>query len=80
MNGPDLVDRLTATRPDLGVLYMTGHREDTIAYQGVLEPGVSLISKPFSRTELLARVEAMLRGKQGAMEVYHDGREADGLG
>jgi PAS domain S-box-containing protein len=80
MNGADLVDRLTATRPDLGVLYMTGHREDAIAYQGVLEPGVSLIPKPFSRIELLARVEAMLRAKQGAMEVNHDGREADGLG
>ena len=80
MNGRDLVDRLAATRPDMGVLYMTGHREDTIAYQGVLEPGVSLISKPFSRTELLARIDTLFRAKHGATEVNHDGRQADGLG
>jgi PAS domain S-box-containing protein len=69
MNGRDLVDRLAATRPDVNVLYMTGHREDTIANQGVLEPGVSLISKPFSRDDLLARIEALFRAREGAAEV-----------
>jgi PAS domain S-box-containing protein len=69
MNGRDLVDRLAATRPDVGVLYMTGHREDTMADQGVLEPGISLISKPFSRDDLLGRIEALFRAREDAAEV-----------
>lgn len=69
MNGRDLVDRLATTRPDMDVLYMTGHREDAIAHQGVLEPGVSLIAKPFSRGDLLNRIESMLQPKKAAAEV-----------
>jgi len=69
MNGRDLADRLATTRPDMDVLYMTGHREDAIAHQGVLEAGVSLIAKPFSRGDLLNRIESMLQPKKAAAEV-----------
>jgi DNA-binding response OmpR family regulator len=42
------------------VLYMSGHSEDAIAHHGVLEPGVDLLSKPFTRRDLLARTRSIL--------------------
>jgi CheY-like chemotaxis protein len=60
MNGPELARRLKERRPDVRVLYMSGYTEDAIANRGVLEPGVSLISKPFSQEALARKLRDLL--------------------
>jgi two-component system cell cycle sensor histidine kinase/response regulator CckA len=55
-NGVDLAARLSALRPAMKVLLMTGYAQDTIADQGGLKDGIVLIEKPFSPNLLLARV------------------------
>ncbi|WP_230770332.1 PAS domain S-box protein [Sphingomonas sp. Leaf4] len=60
MNGARLVDEARRRRGDLKVLFTTGYTRNAIVHNGVLEPGVDLISKPFTIEELAARVRAVL--------------------
>jgi PAS domain S-box-containing protein len=54
MNGRDLYARVLEIAPRLRVVYMSGYTDDRIAQHGVLEPGVTLVQKPFA-LENLAR-------------------------
>jgi len=56
MSGPELVRRLRAEREIGPVLFMSGYTANAIAHHGVLEPGVALLEKPFTREALLERV------------------------
>jgi PAS domain S-box-containing protein len=53
MNGPELVDRLSASHPNLKIVYMSGYTGEVMAHREVLKPGATLIEKPFSRSNLL---------------------------
>jgi CheY-like chemotaxis protein len=63
MNGRELAERLTALRPELRVLFVSGYARDVIAKRGVLEERVDLLEKPFSRANLLRRVRRALDGE-----------------
>ena len=60
MSGRILADRLAAERPGIRVLFMSGYTDDAIVHHGVLEPGRSLIVKPFTREALARRVREVL--------------------
>jgi PAS domain S-box-containing protein len=60
MLGKEVVERLRAIRPDLRVLFMSGYAHPILASQGTLDPGVTLIEKPFSETTLLEKVREVL--------------------
>jgi two-component system cell cycle sensor histidine kinase/response regulator CckA len=60
MTGRALADRLVAQQTGLRVLYMSGYTETTIADQGVLEPGVYLLHKPFTEEALIRKVREVL--------------------
>lgn len=63
MSGPELAQRLMTTRPNLTVLYMSGYNSDhRIVQEGVLEPGLAFIQKPFTPAELLNGVRRVLGG------------------
>jgi len=54
MNGKQLAETLRIKRPGIKVLFMSGYAHDVLSTQGMLEPGVAMIHKPF-RTVALAR-------------------------
>lgn len=60
MSGRALADKLCAACPGLSVLYMSGYTDGAVATQGVLESGISILRKPFTRTELTERVNEAL--------------------
>lgn len=60
MSGRVLSDKLLASRPDIRVLYMSGYTDGAVATHGVLESGVSILRKPFTRQELTERVDEVL--------------------
>jgi two-component system cell cycle sensor histidine kinase/response regulator CckA len=62
MLGKDLAERLVAVRPDTRVLYMSGYAQPVLASQGTLDPGVVLLEKPFTATDLLRSVRHRLDG------------------
>lgn len=54
INGRELAEQLTASRPETRVLYMSGYTENAIGSNGTLNPEISLLQKPFT-SEMLAR-------------------------
>ena len=60
MSGPELVERLNASRPTLKVVYMSGYTGELIAEREMLQRGITLLEKPFSRTALLNTIQTTL--------------------
>jgi signal transduction histidine kinase/DNA-binding response OmpR family regulator len=56
MNGRQLADEALRRRPDLKVLYTTGYAKNAIVHGGRLDPGLALVTKPFTRVELEAKL------------------------
>jgi CheY-like chemotaxis protein len=59
-NGRLLAEEARAKRPGLNVLYTTGYSRNAIIHQGRLEPGISLITKPFTREQLAESIRKIL--------------------
>ena len=55
MSGRLLAQRLAESTPDMKVIYMSGYTDDAIVHHGVLEPGLTLLQKPFT-PKALARI------------------------
>jgi signal transduction histidine kinase len=60
LNGRDLYERLKGIRPTLRVLFTSGYSDNVIAPNGVLDPNVAYLAKPFSRDVLVAKVREVL--------------------
>ncbi|HET8649568.1 MAG TPA: ATP-binding protein [Gemmatimonadales bacterium] len=60
MNGRELAERLQATRPSLQVVYMSGYAEHSVVRQGVIEPGIAFVGKPFEPDRLARMVREVL--------------------
>jgi PAS domain S-box-containing protein len=60
INGAQLVVAARAVRPDIKVLFTTGYARNAIVHQGRLDPGVELITKPFTRAQLASRIRDVL--------------------
>ncbi len=65
MKGHQLASRLAAVRPGMKVLYMSGYSETGIVQQGMLDPGLNFLAKPFQPHELLWKISGVL-GKKAA--------------
>ncbi|RKH32664.1 response regulator [Corallococcus sicarius] len=50
--------------PDLEVLFTSGYTENAIVHGGRLDPGVSLLSKPYRREDLARKLRALLRQRE----------------
>jgi DNA-binding NtrC family response regulator len=60
VSGPELAERLSALRPNLKVIYMSGYTGEMMANREGLKPGVTLIEKPFTRHVLLNTIHTTL--------------------
>jgi PAS domain S-box-containing protein len=60
VNGRQLADQAVSRQPGLKVLFTTGYSRNAIVHNGRLDPGVSLIGKPYSFEQLAAKVRACL--------------------
>ncbi len=60
MSGREMARRMREQRPQVRVLYVSGHTEDTIIRQGVFEQGLAFLQKPFDHSALLERIRALL--------------------
>ncbi|MBK7863535.1 MAG: response regulator [Archangiaceae bacterium] len=62
MSGPDMVKKLRALSPEMKVLYMSGFAGGALSRQGIVEPGMSFLQKPFTPDVLMHKVRAALDG------------------
>ena len=60
MNGRELAAKAQELYPSLRILYTSGYTENAVVHHGRLDPGVTLLSKPYTRTELANKVRLVL--------------------
>lgn len=60
MNGRQLAEAARHVRPNLQILFTTGYADNAVVHQGRLDPGVDLISKPFTATALAHKIRELL--------------------
>jgi len=64
MSGRALADEARKRLPGLKVLFMTGYSRNAIVHNGRLDPGVSLLQKPFSPGALAHQLNRQLQGDE----------------
>ncbi|HEU5110777.1 MAG TPA: ATP-binding protein, partial [Micromonosporaceae bacterium] len=64
--GSELTRRLTAQRPELAVLYMSGYAEADLHHVGNADNRVNLLPKPFTRVDLLNALRATISQSRAA--------------
>jgi len=64
INGRELYERLTARFPDMAVVYVSGYTDNVILRKGVIEPGITLVRKPFSEEDLGAAIQSVMRATE----------------
>jgi len=64
-NGRELAAEITASRPEMKVLFMSGYTADVIARQGIIEEGISFIQKPFSMKDIALKIKSVLGKESG---------------
>ena len=60
MSGRALRDAISRVRPEMKTLFMSGYTANVIVHHNVLDPGVHLLRKPFTVSELLAQLRAAM--------------------
>jgi DNA-binding NarL/FixJ family response regulator len=63
MNGLELARRLTAERPGILVLFMSGYSEEAVTQLGVRGTGEAFLQKPVTPSRLSGRVREILSGR-----------------
>ena len=63
MSGPGLAEALRGRYPGIKVVYTSGYTTDAID-QGVLDPQVAFIAKPFKARELTSKIREVLDAKK----------------
>jgi len=63
LSGREVATRLSATQPELKVLYISGYTDDSIFRDGVLEGGMAFLQKPFNLKTLAQKIREVLDGR-----------------
>jgi CheY-like chemotaxis protein len=68
MSGPMIADQISALKPDIKVLFMSGYDGTQVVQRYVIERGYSLLTKPFSMEQLESKVRAVLSTGERTMD------------
>jgi two-component SAPR family response regulator len=60
ISGRQLAEQAVEIMPKLKVLFTSGYTENAIVHNGRLDRGVELLSKPYSREQLAAKIRRVL--------------------
>ena len=60
MRGPELVRRVQARWPTMKVLYMSGYIDSEIVHEGLLDPGIAFLQKPFTPVAVARKIREVL--------------------
>lgn len=67
LKSPELARRAKERLPGLAVLFTSGYTENSIVHGGKLDPGVELLSKPYTREALARRLRHVLANRKQAI-------------
>jgi two-component system, cell cycle sensor histidine kinase and response regulator CckA len=60
-NGKEMYEEIIKIQPNIKVIFMSGYTPDFMAQQGILQGGLSLLSKPLDQSELVNKIQTVLR-------------------
>lgn len=60
MTGRQVAEQLLRHKPSLPVLFTTGYTRNAIVHQGRLDPGVNLLSKPYTQRDLAKKIRHVI--------------------
>jgi len=60
LSGAAVAERVSEIVPGVKILFMSGYADDMVVRDGILAPGAAFLEKPFSATDLAAKVRATL--------------------
>jgi signal transduction histidine kinase len=60
MSGPELAERLSATRPGLRILFSSGYTSNEVIRQGQMAKGAKFLEKPYTPGRLLSKLREVL--------------------
>ena len=60
LGGREVAEKLSSTRPDMRVLYMSGYMDDAIVRHGVLDGRAAFLEKPFTPDALTVKIREVL--------------------
>ncbi len=70
MSGQQLADMLVLRQPTLKVLFISGYSDLPRKHDGMMRPGMALLTKPFTPGQLVQRVRALLDLNPGPWQAY----------
>ena len=71
IGGRMVAERLTAARPEIEVLFMSGYTDDEILRRGLLERGQRMLQKPFTATALAHEVRSAIDARRRRRSSAH---------
>ena len=60
MNGRQVADAARVKRPELKILFITGYAENAAVGNGMLEPGMEVLTKPFAMSALATKIREIV--------------------
>jgi CheY-like chemotaxis protein len=64
LSSPDLARKAKLILPNMGVLFTSGYTQNAIVHGGRLDPGVELLSKPYTREALARKIRHVLANQK----------------
>ncbi len=64
-NGKEVYDEILKSKPEIRVIFTSGHAENIIAQKGIIAEGLHFIAKPAPPRELLIKIRTVLDAKKG---------------
>jgi two-component system, cell cycle sensor histidine kinase and response regulator CckA len=60
LSGRELFDQMLPDQPGLKVMFMSGYTDDVISGKGILKTNLNFLGKPFTRAQLLEKIQQAL--------------------
>jgi PAS domain S-box-containing protein len=73
MSGRELCEALTASRPTMRTLYMSGYTDEALGHHGVLGEQIALIDKPFTAAALARKLREIVEGDKNTTPRHERG-------
>ena len=66
MSGPDVVRQVKEAKPGIRAIFISGYTDEAVLRHGMVDPGVTFLSKPFVPEDLARKVREVLLARPSA--------------